>query len=98
MPTKKAFSKVGRRRVIFSYHAPEAAEVIVAGDFNGWDTGVHAMKRELDGTWKKILMLFPGRYEYKFLVDGRWCTDPLTGTACANVYGTYNNVLEVAAK
>ena len=29
-----------------------------------------------NGVWKKTTLLYPGEYEYKFMVDGRWCTDP----------------------
>jgi hypothetical protein len=30
------------------------------------------MQLNQDGIWEKILMLYPGRYEYKFLRDGEW--------------------------
>jgi hypothetical protein len=40
-------------------------------------------------------MLFPGRYEYKFLVDGRWQIDPAGKQMCWNCFGTQNNVIEV---
>ncbi len=34
------------------------------------------MTRRPDGTWEATLPLAPGRYAYKFKVDGRWTLDP----------------------
>ena len=54
------------------------------------------MKINEDGLWKKIVMLPPGKYEYKFLVDGQWWHDPSNAYVCINCFGTQNNVLVVA--
>ena len=43
-------------------------------------------------------MLPPGAYEYKFVVDGEWLTDPGNPEVRPNAFGTYNSVLLVAAK
>jgi len=45
--------------------------------------------------WQKVMMLPPGQYEYKFLVDGQWRTDPNNPRQCTNCYGTNNNILHV---
>lgn len=87
--------KPKRRRTLFLIEAPEAGEVYLVGDFNNWDARKHPMKREENGVWKKITILVPGRYEYKFLVDGRWQTDTASDQTCWNNYGTQNNVIEV---
>jgi hypothetical protein len=39
--------------------------------------------------------LGPGRYQYKFLVDGEWIVDPAASQNVANAFGTLNSVLEV---
>jgi len=93
--TVKAAVKPKRRRTIFQLTAPEAGEVFLAGDFNGWDLRKHPMKKETGGVWKRTTLLFPGEYEYKFLVDDRWCTDPENDRTCWNRFGTQNNVVEV---
>lgn len=56
------------------------------------------MKKNANGLWEKIIYVFPGRYEYKFLVDGHWQTDPNNNQACTNCYGTYNNIIVVTLK
>lgn len=85
----------GRRRITFTARAPGADGVFVAGDFNDWDENRHAMSRRPDGLWQKTLMLAPGRYEYKFKVDGRWECDGGNPLRCDNVYGSRNSVLLV---
>lgn len=81
--------------------APEATEVLVAGTFNNWDRAATHLKRKKNGRWSIRLGLSPGRYEYKFIVDGNWCCAPgCTGDqACLqcvpNDFGTMNRVLVV---
>ena len=75
--------------------APSAHEVSLGGDFNNWDAVSHPMKKDAKGVWKKTLVLAPGRYEYKFLVDGRWRNDPKNDKTCSNSFGTINNVINV---
>jgi 1,4-alpha-glucan branching enzyme len=89
--------KPKRRRIIFSLDSPGADIVYLAGDFNAWDCRKHPMKKSKDGVWQKTLMLFPGRYEYRFLVDDRWTNDLQNPETCPNCFGTLNNVMTVSA-
>jgi 1,4-alpha-glucan branching enzyme len=91
MPKPKSRTAPKRRRVTFSYEAPSAKTVSVLGDFNRWDARIHPMKKNSRGRWNKIMMLFPGRYEYRFLVDGKWQNDPHNEQTCKNCYGSNNN-------
>jgi 5'-AMP-activated protein kinase regulatory beta subunit len=56
------------------------------------------MKQGKNGVWTKTVMLFPGRYEYKFMVDGQWQNDPGNDQACLNPFGTHNNVIVVSSR
>jgi 1,4-alpha-glucan branching enzyme len=95
MAKKKSEQKTKRRRVTFSLEAPEAGQVKLMGDFNGWHARAHPMNKDENGLWKKTVMLTPGRHEYKFLVDGRWQNDPQNDHVCINSFGTQNSVLIV---
>lgn len=86
----------------FVVHAPEAKTVSVAGSFNDWRVDANPLVRDDDGTWRASLDLAPGRYEYKFIIDGQWCCEPGDdstfdgrGGCVCNEYGTMNRVLEV---
>jgi 1,4-alpha-glucan branching enzyme len=96
MQKGRAKAKAKKRRVMFSLEAPNANEVMVAGDFNRWNVKTHPMKKDNSGVWKNALMVSPGRYDYKFLVDGRWKNDPKNDQTCPNCFGTLNNVLIVS--
>jgi hypothetical protein len=83
------------RSVEFSFQSPEAKEVFLAGDFNGWDTGNVPLKKGERGVWKTKLKLPAGRYEYKFFKDGSWVQDVAGMESVPNIYGTRNFVVEV---
>jgi 1,4-alpha-glucan branching enzyme len=79
----------------FVLYEPNAKEVWLCGDFNAWATGVTPMKRQPGGEWIAAVGLEPGRYEYKFVVDGHWIPDPLARENIWNFHGTLNSVIEV---
>lgn len=61
------------------------------------------MVRDSHGNWSVGLKLSPGRYEFKFVVDGDWCCEPGSedgtdlGPGCVpNAFGTMNRVIEIA--
>ena len=76
----------------FSLIAPEASEVYLVGDFNEWSSDGFKMRKFKDGTCKKMVKLPPGRYEYRFVVDGNWYTDPQNNDRCANPFGSENSI------
>lgn len=84
-----------RKSVTFKYRAPEAKSVFLAGSFNGWNVAANQMKRSKDGTWSTTVNLLPGEYEYLFIVDGEWKTDPQCEPRYLNRYGGYNSLLIV---
>ena len=63
---------------VFTYVAPtNTKQVFLAGSFNGFDASAAPMHKESDGiTWTKSMHLAVGVYQYKFVVDGNWVTDP----------------------
>ena len=82
--------------VTFTFDSGEAEEVEVCGDFNQWSPGALCMIRlNGDSHWEKRLILTPGRYEYKFLVDGEWISDPKCKEVVANAFGSTNSVVVV---
>ena len=87
-----------RRRVKFSIEAPEAQNVSLMGEFNAWNPKKHPMQNSGNGRWEKALLLPPGNYQYKFLVDGQWRGDLQNEQTCLNSYGTYNNIISVASR
>ena len=92
---KQTKKTIKRRRVTMTFEAPYAGAVSLMGDFNQWNEKKHPMKNGKHGMWKKIIMVPPGQYEYRFLVDGQWQNDPANDQLCANCFGSTNNILEI---
>jgi len=80
--------------VEFHVNLPHAKSAVVAGTFNDWDLKRTPMRREGNG-WKATIWLPPGRYEYRFVVDGQWLSDPNAKESVTNQYGSSNSVLVV---
>ncbi len=79
------------RQWLFEYFNPNASDVRVLGSFNGWVP--LELSRTGDGTWKRDLLLPPGRYAYKLSVDGHLDLDPNAERAEPDGFGGLNSVL-----
>ena len=107
VPAKKAEKKAekkiekkavaaARRRVTFTVNASVGAKVFLAGSFNDWSAEECPMKdKDGKGVFSCMKVLAPGRYEYKFVVDGIWDIDAANPHFVSNDMGTLNSVLEV---
>lgn len=97
--TFKAKSK--QKTTEFRCKAPDAESVFVAGTFNDWNPTATPLERSGNGDWSAHLDLAPGRYEFKFIVDGDWCCAPgceadhVCPDCVPNDCGTMNRLLEV---
>jgi len=85
-----AVAQATKKRVTFKLVAPEAAEVTLAGSFNGWADDRTPLKRDAKGIWKTQVTLEPGTHEYRFRVDGHWRDDPECDLRRPNGFGTEN--------
>ncbi|MCK4415077.1 MAG: alpha amylase N-terminal ig-like domain-containing protein [Candidatus Eisenbacteria sp.] len=83
--------------VTFS-HRPSGSpqNIYLAGTFNAWAADRDRMTdADGDGTFELTLELAPGRYEYKFVVDGNWTTDMKAGAFGPDGFGGQNSVVVV---
>jgi 1,4-alpha-glucan branching enzyme len=86
---------IAKQKVTFSYTAPSAQRVLLAGDFTGWNQAPVSLRKDKGGIWKKTVSLPPGRYEYRLLVDGEWRDDPQCSNRQPNQFGSENCVCVV---
>ena len=99
--TKTASYVLGPRQtedgVLFSYYDPVAREVQLAGDFSDWKPVSNVLIQEdQERIWKCVVSLNPGRYQYKFIVDGQWKTDPNNEEVIIDEKGVSNSSLRVS--
>ena len=94
---KTAAPKVVEKSVTFTVRADAGKSVYLAGCFNQWNpTGKKMLDKKNEGLYTTTVKLAPGRYEYKFVIDGTWCADPENLDFVQNDHGTLNSVIVVA--
>lgn len=83
--------------VRFSLAAPQARQVTLVGDFNAWSRDATTLlDSDGNGVWSVSIPLPPGRYQYKFLVDGqRWVVDPDASAFQPDGFGGRNSLLSI---
>jgi len=90
------YGNVYSKEKTFNFYAPSAKEVFVVGDFNDWKIDDFSkLDRQESGHWEKALYLLPGKYRYKFVVDGLWFWDPKNSEKEPNPYGDFDSVFQV---
>ncbi len=82
--------------VNFVCRAPEARQVVLAGDFNSWDPSSHPMQRQSDGAWVVQVPLHHGHHRYQFLVDGKPALDPMANGVARDAKGEKVSLLSVS--
>ena len=84
------------KEAVFSVNAPTAKEVYLVGDFNHWKINDdNRLSRLDDGKWEKKIGIPPGRYKYKFVVDGQWTLDSHNSEREANAFGTFDSIIKL---
>ena len=73
---------------------PNARVVAVAGSFNEWNQSQVLCGKESD-EWVCRMDLAPGKYTYKFIIDGDWIVDPANPETEDDERGNTNSVLVV---
>ncbi len=90
------------QKYLFTYKPQKGEEQInLFGQFNSWDRQNLPMKdANVDGVLEVEIPLDPGRYEYKFYIDGREVVDPGNPDKVSNGMGDYNSlrIIEESAK
>ena len=72
----------------------DADTVILSGDFNDWSEDAFKMTK-VDDCWVYNKRLSGGKYQYKFIVDGHWITDPANSVKEYDYKGNINSVCMV---
>ena len=61
--------------VEFSFFRPEASEMFLVGDFNGWHRTSQPMTREASGYWSCRICVPEGIYRFRYRAGGQWYVD-----------------------
>lgn len=88
-------SRPARRKVVLGFSGLEGSDVKIAGDFNSWIPDHEVETRYRDGIIEKVLLVEPGEYQYRLIIDGKWQKDPSNPQQIINTYGEINSLLKV---
>jgi serine protease AprX len=85
------------RTATFVLHDHDAVQVELFGSWNGWKAPGRFAKQIEPGLWRVVVWsLAPGRYQYKFLLDGiRWHDDLANPRKSQDKHGGLNSVVVV---
>lgn len=86
----------GLAMTTFSLAAPEAQSVYVTGSFNDWSLDESCRMHREGDRWVARIPLCAGVYKYQFIIDGKWCEDPVNPRQERNSFGDINSLIEVA--
>jgi len=92
---ERADKRPAQRPAEFVLNMPHAHSASVSGSFNNWDLKRTPMTRDPVDGWKATVALPPGRYEYRFVVDGQWISDPNAKESVGNSFGSTNAVVVI---
>ena len=68
----------------------------IAGDFNNWMSSTEGQMENIEkGIWVRVFHLDPGKYQYKFVVDGKWIIDSKNPKIERDTSGNINSLLEI---
>jgi hypothetical protein len=70
----------------------DAGNVYLSGSFNSWNTSDIPME-PCDSGWTARVKLIPGKYAYKFIIDGNWTQDPFNLLKENDFAGGFNSVI-----
>ena len=70
----------------------DVRQIFISGTFNDWSTSQTPVKK-IDGGWTVSLPIKPGKYQYKYIIDGRWTQDPGNKLKADDLNGGYNSVI-----
>lgn len=85
----------GYVRVVFELPSHVWADRIsLTGDFNEWRENDILLQQTRSGVWQAAVD-FPlgARYQFRYIVDGQWCTDSHADGMSNNIYGSQNSMV-----
>lgn len=93
-PYSLLLEKTTKQQVWFTFNPQDKKykRVQIKGEMNNWNPQAGNLF-EKDGKWHIGFNLYPGKYQYKLIADGKEITDPGNPDSVSNNRGGYNSLL-----
>jgi len=89
------YCKLKNGRIKFVWPGDEAGAIFLVGDFNQWNESSHKMRRTDARGFELEMEIPPGKYRFKYLVDGVWWNDPEAEEYAPNPWGSEDSVIRI---
>ena len=86
-----ALAQADENELLFVLPALNAEQAAVVGNFNSWEP-TPLSDADGGGIWTANIALPPGRYEYAFVIDGRWWGQDPHADEYVRSFGEYSSV------
>ena len=74
-----------------------ADRIFLVGDFNGWNETATPLQQDRSGIWRVTVALpQEQRYEFRYLIDGKWMSDSHADGFAENSFGISNSVVHTS--
>lgn len=73
-----------------------AKTVYLVGSFNNWRERDLQMTKTATG-WELPMYLADGTHTYRFIIDGKWMSDPANVSKLPNEFGEFNSVIQMGS-
>ncbi len=89
------YRNIDKTIVEFRIYKPRATFVSIVGDFNYWNPENDLLTKGKDGVWRLQKKLYPGKYRYKYIIDGDWVPDLYNSNSGSDNSGTICSIIEI---
>jgi 1,4-alpha-glucan branching enzyme len=90
-----AYQKLKNGKIRFVWPDCGVRDIFLVGDFNQWNERSHPLRRIKDRSYELELEIPPGKYRFKYLVDGVWWNDPDAEEYAPNPWGSEDSVIRI---
>lgn len=87
------YQRMKNGKVRFIWPDSKARRVYLVGDFNEWDERSLPMRKRSGRGFELELDIPPGKYTFKYLIDGVWWNDPDADDYIGNSWGSEDSVI-----
>jgi 1,4-alpha-glucan branching enzyme len=87
------YKKLKNGKIRFIWPVRDECDIYLVGDFNQWNEKSHPLRRTETENYELELEIPPGKYRFKYLVDGVWWNDPDAEEYAPNPWGSEDSVI-----
>jgi 1,4-alpha-glucan branching enzyme len=90
-----SYKFVSNQTIKFRIYNKSASLIAIVGDFNNWNPEHDLLTKGKNNVWTITKKLQPGKYRYKFIIDGKWTHDIYNNKNAADNTGGIASLIQI---